>query len=151
MDFIAKEEGFRPTRELDINHDVIGYGHNITDEENETGLVEVDGGVIDITGTITEEQGKQILNRDIQIARNTTNKYIQLVGPAFQGLETAMTSLFFNLGETKFLGTEAHKAVMRGDRETFLHEAFDPEIGFVNAGGKPMLRGRRGRELTTVQ
>ena len=62
-----------------------------------------------------------------------------------------MTSLFFNLGETKFIGTEAHKAVMRGDREAFLREAFDPEIGFVNAGGQPLLRGRRSRELATTQ
>ena len=71
--------------------------------------------------------------------------------------QAALLSLIHNVGYDTFrfkgegenrTETNAFKALKAGDYDTFLKEAFDPEIGFVKAGGQVLggLQRRRGAE-----
>ena len=57
-------------------------------------------------------------------------------------------SLVHNVGRTGFGRSDAFKNLQSGDLKGFALEAFDPEVGFVKAGGKvvPGLQNRRQYE-----
>ena len=60
----------------------------------------------------------------------------------------ALVSLLYNIGDGNFAKSKALKALNKGDKKTFLKEAFDPKIGFVKSDGKVLkgLVNRRARE-----
>jgi len=62
--------------------------------------------------------------------------------------QASVISLLHNVGANNFHGTKAYKNLQKGDLEGFAYEAFDPEEGFVKAGGKiiPGLQNRRAKE-----
>ena len=62
--------------------------------------------------------------------------------------QASVISLLHNVGADEFHGTNAYKNLQSGDLEGFAYEAFDPEVGFVKAGGKtiPGLQNRRAKE-----
>ena len=68
--------------------------------------------------------------------------------------QASVISMLHNVGADKFRydknreETNAYKNLQKGDLEGFAYEAFDPEEGFVKAGGKivPGLQNRRAKE-----
>ena len=62
--------------------------------------------------------------------------------------KTAVISLLHNVGASNFHDTKAYKHLQSGNLEGFAHEAFDPNIGFVRAGGEIIegLQNRRAHE-----
>ena len=57
-------------------------------------------------------------------------------------------SLLHNVGSGALGKSKAFEHLKGGNLEGFAHEAFDPTVGFVKAGGKVVkgLQNRRGKE-----
>jgi GH24 family phage-related lysozyme (muramidase) len=62
----------------------------------------------------------------------------------------AVMDLVYNIGYARFKKSKAYTALKKGDLATFVYEAFDPQQGFVKAGGK-ILKGLQRRRLAEMQ
>ena len=107
-------------------------------------------GRVELGETISEEEAERFLLED-------SGRAASFVEQTFPGLDrnqkAAVSSLVFNIGEGRFKNSKAFKALKAGDEATFVKEAFDKDVGFVKADGKP-LRGlikRRAAERELFQ
>ena len=137
--FLIEKEGFIP-KARDIGDGVLTIGHGITAPAFK-----------DLTGeTLTE--GKKI---DKKEARRLVDKFVRtVIKPEIKTLkltgnkEKAITSLIFNVGIAAWKKSKARKALIAGDIDKFLLEAFDPKIGFLTKNPKFLkgLQNRRAEE-----
>ena len=134
---------------LEGGTDTIGIGHKLTSKEAKSGTIVINGEEVAFKEGITKEQAESLLTQDIAPRREEAQKLLEKSGIGIdEGKLTALTSLLFNVKPSTWNKSEAKKALLAGDIETFLEEAFDRKKGFVRGGGK-VLRGlvnRRERE-----
>ena len=87
---------------------------------------------------LTDEQEKALFSKTVQPYEKALDKLVKV--PLSPNEKTAVLSLLYNIGEGVFSKSKALASLNKGDKESFLRQAFDPVIGFVKAekGGKPL-------------
>lgn len=131
IDFIKSHEGWSATPYDDgAGYMTIGYGHLIKRGES--------------FGTITREQGEEILRQDIQWAVNNVNRLVKV--PITQAMFDALVSLQFNWGD--FPSSLALKRLNAGDYAGAAQRISEHPI----TGGGKVLRGlvRRRKEESAL-
>jgi lysozyme len=120
IDFLKKHEGFKEA------------GYYATDSEEAEGKVTVgygSTGRVELGEKVTEEQAEAWFKEDLASA---TQHIADLVTVELtNNQKTALISLVYNVGRDNLRKSKALKALNKGDFDTFMKEAFDPEIGFV--------------------
>ena len=136
LNYIATRENFRATPYQDGDRKSIGLGTPALEDDEK------------ITAQEAFERAQQRLETEVypEIERIQDES-----GIIFNNNQiTALSSLLYNIGvgET-WKNSDALRALIDGDIDTFLEEAFDPQKGFVYSGGKLMrgLQNRRGMDL----
>ena len=134
-EFIARWEGFRATRYLDVaGLPTIGWGHLIRPGEP-------------IPDPITEGEADELLARDLYVAERAV---LRLVGtPLSDGQFAALASFTFNLGSGALQRSRLRACVNRGD----LDAAAGEFPRWCLAGGRriPGLLRRRLAEVKMFQ
>ena len=134
---------------LEGGTDTIAYGHKLTSEESETGVIKVGENSYNWREGLTQEAADSILNQDAGAAKGVALASLTKAGlEDNQGAIQALTSLIYNVGSGAWGKSKAKKFLEAGQVEDFLHEAFDPEIGFVKINGEVSrgLARRRSEE-----
>ena len=144
-----KNDRWTPVPSLEGGTDTIAYGHKLTPEEVQSGIIKIGDTEVKYADGLTEEQAVTLFTQDGEwakgIAEDSLNK---------SGLELtpnrveALTSLIYNIGSGSWGKSKAKQYLESGNIEDFMHEAFDPEVGFVKINGE-VSRGlvrRRGEE-----
>jgi GH24 family phage-related lysozyme (muramidase) len=100
-DVVASFEGFQPRAYLDsAGIWEIGYGHNLTGDEQRTGIISVTGQPIYFRDGITEEQAQQILDVDLQPFDRTVDELVKV--PLTANQHRALVSFTYNVGTGAF-------------------------------------------------
>lgn len=119
LNFIKRWESFKDKKYIDVGKWAIGYGHNLTDQENRTGRIQLsDGQVVIVDQGITMQQADILIRDDVKrIAEKPLHNRIS--APLYQSEYDALCSAVFNLGSGKILGSDSSvlKAV-NGERYT---------------------------------
>ncbi len=125
LQFIAMHEGFRPQLYDDAGgHCTIGYGHLV-----HTGTCN-GGEPADFKAGITQTQGIEILNSDVQIAVKAVNS--KVIVQLNQNQFDAMVSFTFNIGAGGFSGSTVLNVLNAGK-----YENVPTELNrYVKSGGK---------------
>ena len=103
----------------------------------------------DTKSTLEEEKHK--LREELELFESETIKSIgrKQFDSLNNNQKAAVISLIFNVGRSAFDGTKAQTALKSGDYDTFVKEAFDPQLGFTkqrNADGQlEILEGLQNR------
>lgn len=100
-------ESFAAKKYMDNTKYAIGYGHNLTDQEAATGVINLDkGGTVIINNGITMEQADELLRRDIvKIAENPIHK--KVIVNLYQNEYDVLCSMVYNLGSGGILGSDS--------------------------------------------
>tara|TARA_R110002012_G_scaffold44029_3_gene118678 strand:+ start:3940 stop:4461 length:522 start_codon:yes stop_codon:yes gene_type:complete len=93
---------------------------------------------------VKDEYRKRMQGDYNWLASNVGNSWVDL-NPNQQA---SVMSLLHNVGSGALGKSKAFEHLKGGNLEGFAHEAFDPTVGFVKAGGKVVkgLQNRRGKE-----
>lgn len=99
-------ESFAAKKYLDNTKYAIGYGHNLTDQESTTGIINLASGPVIINNGITMEQADELLRRDIvKIAENPIHN--KVVVNLYQNEYDVLCSMVYNLGSGGILGSDS--------------------------------------------
>lgn len=133
MDFIAKEEGLILHPYLDsVKKPTIGLGSTYWE----------DGTPVKMTDKpIARERAFQLFATTLKRYEDAVNKAVPR--PINQNQFDAMVSLCYNIGTSGFSGSTVAKRVNANPCDQTIRDAFKM---WKNAGGKPILLGRRIRE-----
>jgi len=117
---VAQQEGFVDDPYSDYGRLSVGFGTKAKSKNQKITQLQATNDLIDhveknVKPVIDDIQGQIDLNSN-QIA--------------------SLTSLIYNVGATKFKKSKAYTALLAGDTQKFLDEAFSSTKGFVIAGGK---------------
>lgn len=130
LNLICKFEAFRSTIYKDEGGlDTIGYGHLIRNDE-----------VFD--SPITEEQGKELLKQDVQIAENAINYNVHV--SLNQNQFDALCSFVYNIGLGNFVTSHLHTYIEEQNFEAAANEF--PKWNKVKGQISAILTQRRGIE-----
>lgn len=93
---------------------------------------------------VKDEYKKRMQGDYNWLASNVGNSW----GDLNPNQQASVMSLLHNVGPGAFGASQAFQHLKGGNLEGFAHEAFDPTVGFVKAGGKVIkgLQNRRGKE-----
>lgn len=143
-DTLIKEfEGFEPTAHEDGDKLAIGHGHNLTEKEERTGLIQIGDELVDWRRGINEEQAHILYLQDRAIAEDIVQKYVKV--PLKRNQYSALVSFAYNVGAKPFAENKGFlKALNRGDEQSFLRRM----QMYVHAQGVvlPGLQRRRAAE-----
>jgi len=99
-------ESFAAKKYMDNSKYAIGYGHNLTDQESATGVINLASGVVIINNGITMAQADELLRRDvIKIAENPIHKRVAV--NLYQNEYDVLCSMVYNLGSGGILGGDS--------------------------------------------
>lgn len=142
LHFLTKEEGVQFAPYLDqAGKTTIGVGHLLTPDELAAGTITIDGTPVPWRPQLTAEQVTALLAQDC--AERETALSNLIVCPLGAHQFDALFSLYFNIGDGNFKRSSLLKILNGGDWRA-LEEAW---LMWKWAGGKPMLLGRRQREV----
>ena len=113
----------------DVGHRAKGYG-------TKAGLLAQD----------TEAEATKAMTKKLIDANKDVDRLVKI--KLNKDERNALVSLIYNIGEGAFAKSKALKALNKGDKKTFVKEAFHPKLGFVKSKGK-ILKGlvnRRTKE-----
>jgi lysozyme len=132
IDFIRQEEGERLTVYRDSRGlPTVGVGHLVQPEDG-----------LQVGDTITQAQSDAFLVSDIAAATDCIANRVTV--PLTQHQYDALCSLIYNIGVGAFL----HSTVLADLNASNYDGAADAFLMWKNAGGRPILLGRRERERT---
>lgn len=99
-------ESFAAKKYLDNTKYAIGYGHNLTEQESATGIINLKDGPVIINNGITIEQADELLRRDIvKIAENPIHNKVSV--NLYQKEYDVLCSMVYNLGSGGILGSDS--------------------------------------------
>lgn len=101
----------------DVGHRAKGYG-------TKAGLLAQD----------TEEEASKAMIKKLIDANKDVDRLVKI--KLNKDERNALVSLIYNIGEGDFAKSKALKALNKGDKKTFVKEAFHPKLGFVKSKGK---------------
>lgn len=139
-----------PHPSLEGGTDTIGYGHKLTPQEAETGMIQLGDRKVNYRNGLSQEDVDAILEKDVAWAKKVAMSSLNKVGLAQEeGKVEALTSLIYNVGSGSWGKSKAKRFLEAGNMEDFLHEAFSEEAGFVNINGEKSkgLTRRRAEEM----
>lgn len=112
----------------------IGVGHLLTDEEKNSGTIDIGGERVSWQNGLSDEQINQLAQQDAEIASNIVDKYVDVDLTPQQ--RDALISFAFNIGEGNFKNAGAIKALNRGDIDDFVrrHAQWNKSRGEVMSG-----------------
>lgn len=144
-----KSNKWTPVESLEGGTDTLAYGHKLTAKEVESKMIMIGGVEVAYANGITDEQATTLFNQDAEWAKGYAEDSLNKSGLELNANRVqALTSLIFNVGNGAWGKSKAKKYLESGNVEDFMHEAFDPEVGFVKINGE-VSRGlvrRRGEE-----
>jgi len=117
---VAQQEGFTDDPYSDYGRLSVGFGTKAKSKDQK----------------VTQLQATNDLISHVE--KNVKPVIDNIQGQIDLGLNqiAALTSLIYNVGATKFKKSKAYAALLAGDTQKFLDEAFSSTKGFVKAGGK---------------
>lgn len=99
-------ESFAAKKYMDNTRYAIGYGHNLTDQESATGIIQLSTGPVIINNGITESQADELLRRDIKkIAETPIHNKVAV--NLYQNEYDVLCSMVYNLGPGGILGSDS--------------------------------------------
>jgi len=117
LDFITAWEGFRFTPYDDgYGFQTVGYGHRILPDEK--------------FNFITREEGRTLLEKDIEIAENAVAKLVNIATTHDQYL--ALVSIVFNAGAERFKKSDTRRVVNTGNIPAIIKRW---KTAFITSGG----------------
>lgn len=141
LSFLEHEEGLRTSAYEDAAGKLtIGVGHLLTQEELDSGVIQLKGSPVPWRPNLTLQQVTDLLGQDCEAREVTLTNLLSF--PPTQPQFDACFSLFFNIGEGAFSRSSLLKVLNGGDW-TNLEENW---LAWRFAGGKPVLLDRRKRE-----
>lgn len=148
LEFIANEEGVRLRAYFDVaGLPTIGVGHLLTEDEKESGYLNIEGEHIRWNLGITYPQTMSLLAQDVTIAETAINNNIEV--ELTQNQFDALVSFTFNVGIGAFRNSTLLQVLNEGD-----YNAVPDQLRkWVRAGGRGpeegfmALANRREREI----
>tara|TARA_R110002020_G_scaffold95_2_gene457 strand:+ start:17948 stop:19597 length:1650 start_codon:yes stop_codon:yes gene_type:complete len=144
-----KNDRWTPVPSLEGGTDTIAYGHKLTPEEVQSGIIKIGDTEVKYADGLTEEQAVALFTQDGEWAKGIAEDSLGKSGLELTPNRVeALTSLIYNVGSGSWGKSKAKQYLESGNIEDFMHEAFDPEVGFVKINGE-VSRGlvrRRGEE-----
>lgn len=100
-------ESFAAKKYMDNTKYAIGYGHNLTEQESATGVINLaKGGAVIINNGITMEQADELLRRDIdKICEGPIHRKVAV--NLYQNEYDVLCSMVYNLGSGGILGSDS--------------------------------------------
>ena len=129
-----------PTAQPEI---FIGHGHNLTPEEQRTGIIMIGGNPVNARSGITEDQANALLLQDMQIADNAVTSNVTV--PLTPQEHAALVSFVYNIGAGNWRGSRVLRLLNSGDKKA----AFDAlKTSFTTSRGVRLsgLENRRQAE-----
>ncbi len=148
LEFIADEEGVRLRAYLDVaGLATLGVGHLLTENEKESGYLDIEGESIRWNLGITYPQAMVLLAQDVTIAESAINNNVEV--NLTQNQFDALVSFTFNVGIGAFKNSTLLRVLNTGDYDGVP----DQLRKWVKAGGRgpengfTALANRREREI----
>ena len=135
-DFTKKKEGFI-LKARDIGDDRLTIGYGITG----SAYKDLTGKTLKKGQSITKSEASKLMNKFVE---KFINPELKELGKLNANQTEAITSLIYNIGLGAWKKSKARKALLEGDIETFLFEAFDSKKGFLTKNPK-FLKGLQNR------
>jgi len=129
----------------------IAYGRKLSQEEQDSGMIDIKGSMVDWRQGLTQNQANDVFAKSTGDARDVAMASLVKVGmEGDQNKVDSLTSLIYNVGSGAWGESKAKAFLETGNVEDFMYEAFDSKVGFININGKPSrgLIRRRGEEAT---
>jgi lysozyme len=125
----------------------IGIGHKFTQEELDSGLVQINGEKVDWRDGLSDRQINRLAAQDMQVAADAVRTNVRV--PLNQQQFNALVSFVFNVGVGAFKSSGALKALNNGDETSFLKrlQLWNKSGGSVSSG----LQKRRAFEAAMFQ
>ena len=117
---VAQQEGFTEDPYSDYGRLSVGFGTKAKSKNKKVTQLQATNDLI----SHVEKNVKPVID-DIQGQIDLNSNQV-----------ASLTSLIYNIGATKFKKSKAYAALLAGDTQKFLDEAFSSTKGFVKAGGK---------------
>ena len=117
---VAQQEGFVDDPYSDYGRLSVGFGTKAKSKDQKVTQLQATNDLI----SHVEKNVKPVID-DIQGQIDLNSNQV-----------ASLTSLIYNVGATKFKKSKAYAALLAGDIQNFLDEAFSSTKGFVKAGGK---------------
>lgn len=142
-ELISKFEGFESSVYNDAaGFPTIGFGHKLTEEEKQSGKININGEKINIQDGISKSQAKKVLKQDAEVATKAIKNSVktELTQKQFDSL----TSFAFNVGPGAFRKSTLLKELNNGN-----FEKVPGELTKWNKAGGEVLQGlvnRRNEE-----
>jgi len=144
-----KNDRWTPVTSLEGGTDTLAYGHKLTSEEVQSGTIKIGDTEVKYADGLTEEQAVALFTQDGEWAKGIAEDSLGKSGLELTPNKVeSLTSLIYNVGSGSWGKSKAKQYLESGNIEDFMHEAFDPEVGFVKINGE-VSRGlvrRRGEE-----
>lgn len=106
VNMIKTFESFAAKKYMDNTKYAIGYGHNLTEQESATGIINLASGPVIINNGITKEQADELLRRDItKISEKPIHRKVAV--NLYQNEYDVLCSMVYNLGDGGILGSES--------------------------------------------
>ena len=144
-----KNDRWTPVTSLEGGTDTLAYGHKLTSEEVQSGIIKIGDTEVKYADGLTEEQAVALFTQDGEWAKGIAEDSLGKSGLELTPNRVeSLTSLIYNVGSGSWGKSKAKQYLESGNIEDFMHEAFDPEVGFVKINGE-VSRGlvrRRGEE-----
>jgi len=146
-----RDDKWFPHASLEGGTDTVAYGHKLTSEEAESGVIKLGDREVNWRQGLSEEDAMVLLNQDAGWAKKVAMSSLRKANMADDDNKVqALTSLIYNVGSGAWGKSKAKKYLEAGNVEDFMHEAFDKEIGFVKINGDISrgLQRRRAAEAS---
>lgn len=106
IEWIKKFESFAARKYPDNGRYAIGYGHNLTDAEQSSGIIQLSNSRVIVDAGITKEQADELMRRDVRkIAENAIHNKISV--NLYQHEYDILCSMCYNLGSGLILGPDS--------------------------------------------
>ena len=148
-----RDDKWFPHASLEGGTDTVAYGHKLTQEEADTGIIKVGDKEYNWREGLSDDAALAILDKDAGSAKNVALASLTKANMADdENKVQALTSLIYNVGSGAWGKSKAKKYLEAGNVEDFMHEAFSSEVGFVKINGDQSrgLVRRRAAEAQLV-
>ena len=140
-DLTKTAEGFRSDRYRDMDgKPTIGYGHQLTPDENDSGIIKIDGKDVDIANGISEPDAAALLKQDQKKYSSEGMGNLEKLGvdtsKLGEGTKTALNDLAYNAGPGIFEQTpKLVEALKNNDLDAIAKEISDVGLTAKGTGG----------------
>lgn len=118
----------------------IGYGHLLTNEEKRTGMIRINGRLVNYKNGLTMEQVYDLKRQDLVRFENTVRNFVRV--PITQSMFDALVSWLFNVGTGRMASSTLGRVLNQGN----YNQAANELLKWNRAGGRVLAGLTRRRE-----